>query len=60
MSSKLTNHAKNIGDIDVYYDKSYVQITVDGDTVIFIPRSATNGLASLADVLAKLVDWEGP
>lgn len=55
MSSKLANHAKNIGDIDVYYDDDYVQITVDGDTVIYMPRNVENGLLELSLTLTQLV-----
>lgn len=55
MSSKLPNHAKNIGDIDIYFDDHHVQITVDGDTAIFIPRSVENGLLELATTLTQLV-----
>lgn len=55
MSSKLEHHAINIGDLDVYYDDAFVQVTVDGDTVIFIPRNVDNGLLDLAETLTKLV-----
>lgn len=55
MSSKLPQHAVNIGDIDVYFDVHFVQITVDGETVIFVPRQEENGLLQLATTLSSLV-----
>lgn len=55
MSSKLKHHAKTVGDIDVFYDEDFVQITVDGETAILIPRSVDNGLLELATTLTQLV-----
>jgi hypothetical protein len=47
MSSKLSTHVANLGDIDVYRDNSYVQITVDGDTAIFVDHKNAEDLAFL-------------
>lgn len=55
MSSKLVNHEINIGDIDVYSDEHYVQVTVDGDTAVFISRVADGGLKDLVETLNKLI-----
>jgi len=55
MSTKLINHAIAIGDIDIYFNDKYVQVTVDGETALFLPRSADNGLLELGTTLTQLV-----
>ena len=55
MSSKLEEHVVNIGDIDVYADEHYVQVTVDGDTVLYIRRNGTGGLKDFANALNSLI-----
>ena len=45
MSSKLKKHVQNIGDIDVYADEQFVQVTVDGDTVLFFDYKNAKDLA---------------
>lgn len=47
MSSKLPMHIANLGDIDVYRDDSFVQITVDGETAIFVDHKNAEDLAFL-------------
>jgi len=59
MSSKLKHHEKNIGDLDIYYDDDYVQITVDGETAIYMPRAKENGLFELTLSLIRLIKFEG-
>lgn len=59
MSSKLENHAKNVGDIDVYYNDDFVQVTVDGETAIMMPRLVDNGLLELSLTLTQLVKVKG-
>lgn len=59
MSSKLQHHEKTIGDLDVYYDDDYLQITVDGETAIYMPRAKENGLFELTLSLIRLIKFEG-
>jgi hypothetical protein len=40
-------HIANLGDIDVYRDDSFVQITVDGETAIFVDHKNAEDLAFL-------------
>lgn len=47
MSSKLKVHTANLGDIDLYRDSKYVQITVDGSTVIFTDHHNATELANM-------------
>ena len=55
MSSKLKTHIANIDDIDVYRDEDHVQITVDGDTVLFVDHK---NASDLAFVLKAAVEGE--
>lgn len=54
MSTKLPNHYCNIGDVDVYYSENHVQITVDGNTKLFIPRDEEFGINELSEALKML------
>lgn len=53
MSSKLPVHVANLGDIDVYRDESFVQITVDGDTVVFVDHKNAEDLSFLLKAAVK-------
>lgn len=53
MSSKLKTHISNLGDIDIYRDNEMVQITVDGDTVLFVDHKNAKELVFLIEAALK-------